>query len=285
MLLRNASPWDWPMVVCKQIWHRIVCRIRCLDRGLFHLTNLMGKEVEYVQLRAVLHIDSMLQFRTTPIECSIYWSHEHCEELSLENVAWETLELRIQNVSNLTCEQNVGCHSHSLQFRRFPRILALSHLESLAHSQHLGPIVGSVALGHAPYMSCWFDVGKKRGQFGWWALSICKCLEIFGCHIWCLLICRMPVSITFCCFAFKSSKIGGSRPMLRSTLLISLPMSLSHPNPSWHVFQPWLPCQWWGFSSAESELCYATWHPGFNGLKGMSWMIGLPLNMKMTDWW
>lgn len=67
MLLRNASPWDWPMVVCKQIWHRIVCRIRCLDRELFHLRTLMGKEVEHVQLRAVLCIDSMLQFRTTPI--------------------------------------------------------------------------------------------------------------------------------------------------------------------------------------------------------------------------
>lgn len=51
MLLRNASPWDWLMVVCKQIWHLIVCRIRCLDRELFRvvsecLRTFMGREVD-----------------------------------------------------------------------------------------------------------------------------------------------------------------------------------------------------------------------------------------------
>ena len=84
-------------------------------------------------------------------------------------MAWETLELRIQNATwhgNFTW----GVIVIACDFFKLPRILALSHLESLAHSQHLGPIVGPVALGHAPYMSYRFDVGQRKGTI--WLVSI-----------------------------------------------------------------------------------------------------------------
>lgn len=69
--------------------------------------------------------------------------------------------------------------------------------------------------------------------------------------------------------------------MLRSTLLISLPVSLSHPNPSWHVTMTPVSMVRFLFGGIRALLRYMA--PWLQRFEGYELDDRVALNMKMTD--